>query len=402
MKDNYSADVCIIGSGVVGCAIARELQLRGLHVLVLDRNEKPGMGVSSRNSEVIHAGIYYPTGSLKASLCVEGRKLLYEYCKQRQITHRQIGKLIIAVNKDEESELEKIRLQAEANGVSSLRYLSYSEAKSLEPEVVAYKSIFSPESGVVSVHELCDAFRLDAEKAGAEFIFRTEVIGIEQLEKGWSILTDTVSKNSPFLVANEARVSDKYRLLAPEIAVAREPYEIKVGAIINCAGLHSDWIAALAGIEVEAASYKLCWVKGEYFSLSSQWGKKLSHLIYPIPEKNIRGLGTHVTIDVGGQAKLGPNVVEISRSEDYDVSESSKNKFFEAAKLYLPNLSEEDISPAYSGIRPKLSKAGEPVRDFVIAEESSKGYPGLVSLIGIESPGLTSALAIAKKVSALV
>lgn len=399
-KQIYLADVAIIGAGVIGCAVANELQRDGYKVLVIELHPKPGMATSSRNSEVIHAGIYYPQDSLKARLCVEGRQLLYEFASQWGVAHQRIGKILIATDITEEEALEDLRLKAEKNGVENLSYISKRELKKLEPEVFATKALFSADSGIVSAHEFCHILYTKAIDNGSQFIFRTAVKNLDYTSTGWVVTTDTVF-DSPTQTQLESAPS-KNASRSPMVGTKGETFTFKVKTVVNCAGLYADWIAALAGIDLEAAGYELHWTKGDYFALPPSWGKRLRHLIYPVPEKQARGLGVHVTLDLGGQARLGPNVINIARLEDYTVDETSRLAFFTSARHFLPALQEEDLSPAMSGIRPKLSRPGEPQRDFVISEESRLGLPGLINLIGIESPGLTSALAIGKYVRELV
>lgn len=365
---DYQTEVCIIGAGVVGCAIARALAGAGRSVLVLEQNVKPGMGVTSRNSEIIHAGFYYPIGSLKARFCVRGRELLYNFAAEAKVDHQKTGKLVVATNQTQVPELEKLYQQGVHNGVSGLRLIDEKEVHALEPHVTAVAALLSEETGIISAHELCDALYLKAKDFGAEFAFKTPVLEIERKVGEWEVLT-----------------GDK-----------ENPFSVSAKLVINCAGLFADTIAELAGIDLDEDGYRQYWVKGEYFALNPRIGKKFSRPIYPVPEKNLRGLGVHLTVDLGGQAKLGPNVVEMPRAENYFVDEAHQKDFFEAAKLYLPELRLEDLSPFMAGIRPKLSRPGEPARDFLIQEESERGLPGLINLLGIESPGLTSALAIAE------
>lgn len=382
-------DVCVIGAGVIGCAVARELRTHGLSVLVVDAYPKQGMGVTARNSEVIHAGLYYPTDSLKARFCVEGRELLYPFAKDNDIAHQKTGKILLATSPEEEEKLELIRQQAEQNGVEGLSYLSSAELAQKEPSVKARTALFCPESGIVSAHELCDCLQRFAQNDGAEFVFKTAVTSIVREAGCWKLTTDTV-----------VGPSASNGTLGPSLELRAEPYAVQAATVINCAGLHSDWIASLAGIDIVEAKYQLHWVKGDYYALSPAWSKRFSHLIYPIPEA--RGLGVHVTLDVAGQARLGPDAIDIERIENYQVDESRGEVFFEAAKKYLPELTPDALSPSMSGIRPKASAANEPRRDFIIAEETERGLPGLINTIGIDSPGLTASLAIAKYVATLI
>lgn len=396
LSSNSGTSVCIIGAGVIGCAIAYELGKAGYTITVIDANAKPGQGITSRNSEIIHAGMYYPTDSLKAKLCVEGRILLYDYCKKFNVAHKQTGKIIIASSDQEIEELEKINQQALANGITSLRFLSKSEVAALEPHVVAHGALLSPETGIISAHDFCTSLETHATNSGVTFAFQTLVTGLTRSTNGWKIQTQEIRG------VEGVKSALPYPQYSPAVSLNDLPYSFSADYVINSAGLYADWVSALAGVDPSKYGYELTWVKGEYFSLSAAWGKKLSHLVYPVPEKNIRGLGVHVTLDIGGQAKLGPNVIEMNRIEDYSIDATHREAFFHAAKKYLPSLSISDIAPAYAGIRPKLSKAGEKARDFVITEESPHGAARFINLIGIESPGLTSALAIGKHIRTLI
>ncbi len=340
--------------------------------------------------------MYYLAGSLKAKLCVEGRELLYDYCKKFNIAHRQIGKIILACSEQEMSELENIHQQGLNNGITSLRFLSQSEITSLEPQVLAHGALLSPETGIISAHDFCNSLEAQASNYDVSFAFQTLVTGLTRVESGWEIQTQEIAG------IEGTRASLPYPQYAPPAHLKGIPYSLTTDYVVNASGLYADWVSAIAGIDPFKYGYELSWVKGEYFSLASSWGKKLSHLIYPVPEKNTRGLGVHITLDISGQAKLGPNVIEITRIEDYSVDITHREAFFHAAKKYLPGLSISDVAPAYAGIRPKLSKVGEKARDFVITEESSHGAAKFINLIGIESPGLTSALAIGKYVRTLI
>jgi len=381
MGSEKIADVCIVGAGIIGCAIARRLSQSGRRILVIDSHPKQGMGTTSRNSEVIHAGIYYPKDFLKTKLCIEGRRALYDYSVKRGVSCRKIGKLIVATTTGEIENLEKIFSHAREVGVEGLSLLTAAQVAEMEPEVKAVSGIFSAESGIVSAHELCDAYLVDAEKSGTHFSFKTKIKELNFAGDSWELCT------------SEVDTPGKLRA---------ESFSFKTDYVVNCAGLYADDVAAMAGIDINHAGYLQHWVKGNYFALAPHWRSKLRHLVYPIPEKNIRGLGTHVTIDLAGQVRLGPDVEEVGRVENYTVDPARGEKLYSSARTYLPSLRQEDIVEMMAGIRPKLTRPGEAQRDFVIAEESSRGLPGLVNLLGFESPGLTSSLAVAEHVAKLI
>ena len=365
----YQFDITIIGAGVVGLAVAEEVSGKGKRVLVVERNTTFGQETSSRNSEVIHAGIYYTNGFLKAQLCREGNRLLYELCRERSIPHRATGKLIVATEEKEISELSAIKEKAERNGVDDLTFLSRKEILQREPSVKAVEAIFSPSTGIVDSHGLMRSFYHHAEAAGATVVFRSEVTDIQYDGSNYEVEIN----------------SGEYRFLS--------------AILVNCAGLHSDRIAKLAGINIDAKGYRLKYCKGDYFSISPSPGFR--HLVYPVPVKNHEGLGVHATIDLNGRVRFGPDVEYVSVL-NYAVREEKRESFYRAIRSYLPSLRLETLSPDMSGIRPKLQGPGEPERDFVIADERESGLPGLINLIGIESPGLTSCITIARRVHSLI
>jgi L-2-hydroxyglutarate oxidase LhgO len=360
-------DVAIIGAGIVGLAIAAELSRQQKSIVVIEKNHTFGLETSSRNSEVIHAGIYYPEGSLKARLCLEGNQLLYEFCQKYEIAHRRLGKIIVATDKDEVSRLEELYRQGLRNGVSDLTLLSRNEVKELEPNVEATAGILSPSTGIIDSHSLMRALHGLAREQGADFALNTEVIGIE-------------------------KAGDKYRV---EIQDREGNSSFTTHILINSAGLNSDTIARLAGIDIDGAGYRLHYCKGEYFSLNSPDGSPVSRLVYPLPE--LAGKGIHVTLNMDGQVRLGPNTRYVDEP-DCKVDEADKEAFYQSVKKFLPRLRPEDLEPDFAGIRPKLQGPEDAFRDFVIADETTRELPGLINLIGIESPGLTAAPAIARYV----
>ncbi len=362
-------DVAIIGAGVVGLAIASEIAEQGRRVFVFERNRTFGQEISSRNSEIIHAGIYYPENSLKAKLCVEGNRLLYEICEQNNIPHKKLGKIILAISEEQIPRLEEIHAQATKNGVIDLELLSQADIKRLEPNVKGQAGILSPSTGIIDSHSLMQFFHQKAVVHGAEFLFETEVVGLGRVGEGWKVS-----------VRDWEGIS-----------------ELFAQVVINCAGLDSDRVAGLAGIDSE--DYRLHYCKGEYFGLSSRLRGSVSRLIYPTPEH--AGLGVHVTLALDGMMKLGPNAHYVDEI-DYRVDDSHKDAFYQFASRYLPFIDQDDLHPDFAGIRPKLQGLGEPFRDFIIEHNGQKGFAGLVNLVGIESPGLAASPAIAKHVAKLV
>ncbi|MFC2059490.1 NAD(P)/FAD-dependent oxidoreductase [Chloroflexota bacterium] len=361
-------EITIIGAGVVGLAIAAELA-GNREVYVLEKNETFGQETSSRNSEVIHAGIYYPPGSLKARLCVAGNTMLYELGERCGIGNRKLGKLIVATEEQEISDLEGLLENGKKNGVN-LEFLSGQEVKKLEPAVIALAAIFSPSTGIIDSYGLMRYFAGVAKDNGATIVYRARVVGIEKLADKYKITIEDTSGESSFLST----------------------------ILINSAGLHSDQVAELAGIDIAKAGYKLHYCKGEYFSLNQRLTRKL---IYPAPKRDERGLGIHITPDLDGRIRLGPNAHYVDEI-DYKVDESQKQDFYDSASKFLPSIEYDELEPDFAGIRPKLQAAGDDFRDFVIRHEYNKGLEGLINLIGIESPGLTASPAIARYVRNMV
>ncbi len=362
-------NITIIGGGVIGLAIAEELSARHEQVLLVEKNSGFGQETSSRNSEVIHAGIYYPHGFLKAAFCTEGNRLLYELCKKREILHRRIGKLIVATDDEECEKLASIKKHAEGNGVSDLALLGKKQIMTLEPEVIAGAAIYSPSTGIIDSHGLMRSFYVNAAASGAVIAFHSEVTGIH-------------NENGSY-----------------EVETNGGEYRFRTRVLINSAGLYSDRIAAMAGINIEQCGYRLKYCKGNYFFASP--APNLHHLVYPVPPENTVSLGIHATRDLGNRVKFGPDSQYINDIE-YSIDEGRKPSFYLSIKKYLPAIREDALHPDMCGIRPKLQGPGEPYRDFVIKDEKDAGYPGLINLIGIESPGLTSCVAIARYVSSFV
>lgn len=359
-------DCIVIGAGVVGLAVARALAQRGLETVVLESERAPGTVTSSRNSEVVHAGIYYPAGSLKAALCVRGRQLLYEYCAARGIAHRRCGKFIVATAAAQADALERLLAAGRANGVTALEMMPAATARAAEPALQCVAALHSADTGIVGSHAFMLALQGDCEAAGG-----------------------AVALGSPVL---RGEVAGDGILL--EVGGA-QPMAVKAGVVVNCAGLQAQRVAAaLAGLD-PATVPPLHLAKGNYYSLAGR--SPFSRLIYPVPEPG--GLGVHLTLDLGGQARFGPDVEWLERI-DYTVDPRRADGFYAAIRRYWPGLPDGALQPAYAGIRPKLSGPGEAAADFLIQGEAEHGVRGLVNLFGIESPGLTAALAIAEVVAA--
>ena len=362
----------VIGAGAVGLAIAARLAERFPDLILLERREHHGTETSSRNSEVIHAGMYYTPGSLKARLCVEGNRLLYEYCAKHDVPHNRLTKIIVAMLTEEVARLERILATGRQNGVE-LEMITGERSRELEPHVPAIAALFSPNTGVLSAHGLMDALLLEARSKGATFQSSATVVGLEKTDRDYRISIDTPGGVESF-------TSER---------------------VINAAGLECDTVAGLVGIDLDAAGYRLHYCKGSYFSVTSAKSHVVRRLVYPVPTPV--SLGVHGLVDIAGRVRFGPDAEFLKeRSLDYRVDLDKRAAFAKGVRRLVPSLTEEDLSPDISGIRPKVQAPGEPARDFIIRDESDRGYPGLINLIGIESPGLTSCLAIARHVDAMV
>lgn len=369
----YEADITIIGAGVVGLAIAAELGRDGREVYVVEKNEGFGRETSSHNSEVIHAGLYYPPGTLKAITCVEGNARLYQLGEKYGIGCKKLGKLIVATSDEEIEALEALLEKGRNNGVVALKLLSRSEVKKMEPHINAVAALFSPSTGIIDAYALMGFFAKTAQEKGAKIAYKSEVVGIEKLSGGYRLIV----KDSQGVSCLQTRV------------------------VINSAGLQSDKIAQLAGIDPERAGYKLCYCKGRYFSVGRGKNKLLQRLVYPAPEPEGAGLGVHATLNLEGGLRLGPDAQYVGQI-DYRIDESAQEAFYLAARRFLPFIQYDDLEPEMAGIRPKLQGPGEGFRDFIIRHEQDRGLPGFINLIGIESPGLTSSPAIARYVGDLI
>lgn len=366
-------DVVIVGAGAVGLACAATLAARGDEVLVIERSTRAGQETSSRNSGVIHAGLYYPPGSLKARLCVEGRELVYARAARTGIPHKKVGKLVVAADVAERSKLETIAAVARENGAGDVRILDGAEARKLEPRLKVELALWSPETGIVDAHALMDSYRLEARAHGAEVLLYAELVAVERANEGYDLVL-AVGPN-------------------------RERESIRTRRVVNAAGLSAPRIAELAGLDIDALGYRQYPCKGDYFSVRAAATRGLSHLIYPLPVH--AGLGVHLTLDLQGQVRAGPDTTYVDEL-DFEVSPNKRAAFGAAIRHYFPHVRDEDLEPDYAGIRPKLQGPGQPVRDFVIDESSAQGLPGFVQLLGIESPGLTASEAIARRVAALL
>jgi L-2-hydroxyglutarate oxidase LhgO len=359
------AEAVVVGAGVIGLAAARALALAGHEVIILERADTIGVETSSRNSEVIHGGLYYPAGSLKATSCVAGRERLYPYCREHGVPHAPLGKLIVATTESEIPGVEKIAAAAPANGVLNLEWLSGLEARRLEPELNCVAALLSPSTGIIDSHGLMLAYQGEAEAAGAVVAFRAPVLSGHVRTDGF------------------------------ELSVGgAEPTTIRCRILVNAAGLYAPALArAIEGIP-RASIPPAYFCRGVYFTLSGR--TPFRHLIYPVPEPG--GLGVHITLDLAGQARFGPDVEWID-GVDYAVDPRRGDKFYAAVRRYWPGLRDGALQPGYAGIRPKISGPDEPAADFVVQGPAEHTIPGLVNLYGIESPGLTASLPLADEVT---
>jgi L-2-hydroxyglutarate oxidase LhgO len=361
-------DCVVIGAGVVGLAVARALALSGREVLVLEAARSIGTGTSSRNSEVIHAGIYYPTGSLKARFCVAGRRMLYDYAVRQGVEHRRLGKYVVATTADEVPILKQYQAQAIANGVDDLSWCDADRVHEAEPEVRCVAALLSPSSGIIDSHGLMLSYQGDLENHGGTVAFEAAVVGGE-------LLTDGVELD----VDGAARMTLRARV------------------VVNSAGLDAQAVSSkLRGLPADRVPPRYL-AKGHYFSMVGR--PPFRHLVYPVA--NSAGLGTHVTLDLSGNARFGPDVLWLD-TVDYSFDAGRKQEFLRAIRLYYPEMQDERLQPAYTGIRPKLGGPREPAADFCISGPAQHGRRPYVALYGIESPGLTASLAIGEHVLGLL
>ena len=370
MANTERVDAVVIGAGVVGLACAYELSHRLNSVVVIEREVGPGREISSRNSGVIHAGIYYEKDSLKTRLCIEGNRRLYAWCERRQVPYKRTGKLIVATSAEDEQRLRAIAQHAKGVGAGALRLMSGTEARAQEPELRCALALHSPTSGVVDVHELIASLVRETREADGEIVYQTTVEEVRRSRDGWIVrTTDTTGSQT----------------------------ELEARSVVNATGLSAVELAKRSGLAEAQRPWRLYPCKGSYFALLSGAPPTRNSLIYPLPRGG--GLGVHITADIAGARRAGPDA-EFVDTIDYRVDESRAERFAEAVARYLPAIRAEHLAPDYSGIRPKLVGPAGGFADFVIDMPSSQ--PGFVHLIGIESPGLTAALAIGSKVSEMI
>ncbi len=362
-------DCVVLGAGVVGLAVAREMALAGREVLVVEATEAIGTGTSSRNSEVIHAGIYYPQNSLKARLCVAGKQMLYDYSKARGIPHKRLGKLIVAATPGQSAQLGQIAQRARLNGVDDLYQISGAQARELEPALSCDAALVSPSTGIIDSHALMLSLQGDAENLGAHCVFHTPFQRGQRLDDG----------------TFELEFGGDH----PQTLTAR--------TVINATGLYAPDVARQITNTPHTGIPKARYCKGSYFTLSGR--SPFTHLIYPVP--NDSGLGVHLTLDLGRQAKFGPDTEWIDHI-DYSFDDTRVSDFYSTIRKYWPALPDNALQPGYTGIRPKITDPGESAADFMIQGPDKHGIDGLVHLMGIESPGLTACLALAQHVVALL
>jgi L-2-hydroxyglutarate oxidase LhgO len=358
----------------VGLAIAEHLSRskEGSEIVVVERHDGFGRETSSRNSEVIHGGLYYTEDLLKTKLCVRGNPMLYELCRNEGIPHRKTGKIILATDTSEEEQLTAIFQQANTNGVPGVSLITKDEIQAMEPYVYAISGLYSPESGIVDSHQLMKYLEQTAESRGTLVVYGTEVIALEKSADGYVV---------------EIKDADG------------EQVQLESAVLINSAGLWADRIAWMAGIDIDEEGYRIYPCKGEYFSVSGRHQGKVGRLVYPTPSPV--HLGAHAVLSLDDRLKIGPNAVYVEEIS-YEVDPDQQRDFYTNAKKFLPFLEYEDLAPDMAGIRPKLYQRGEPFRDFIIREEGDRGLSGLINLVGIESPGLTCCLTIAETVEALL
>lgn len=360
-------DILVIGGGVVGLAVAYALSEDHEDVVLVEKEDTFGLHTSSRNSEVIHSGIYYPQNSLKAVLCLRGAELMYDFAKLHDIPFQNCGKLVVASNEAEIPALQKLKENGEKNGVPGLQIIDDKQCRELEPRIKAKKALYVPTAGIINTHTLMQNLEYLAEKRGAFLVYDMNVISIDTLDDGYLI---NFSNGEIF----EARL------------------------IINCAGLFSDKIAQMVGLNIKKNKLELHWCKGEYYKISKL--KDIKHLVYPVADLKAVSLGIHLTINLLGEARFGPNAYYVTEL-NYAMDNSFKEDFLKAIEKYI-DIDTDLLMPDDCGIRPKLQVEGGDFRDFYIQEESNRGLPNFINCIGIESPGLTAALAIAEKIKKMV
>jgi len=367
-------DLVIIGAGVVGLAVGKALINGSDKICLIEKNNSYGLETSSRNSEVIHSGIYYPKDSLKSKLCINGNRLLYEHCNDKSIPYNKCGKLIIANNKDSHARLLELQKNADLLDIK-YSYLNKEQIKEIEPLIKAEYAIHIENTGVIDSHALMRSLNNELIESDVSIAFKTEVIGISQISNGYQL---------------EIKNPDSSRAI------------VSTKVLINCAGLYASFIASLLGKKDN--QYQTQFWKGSYYWINNKKVKSIKSLIYPVPNQQLNGLGIHTTKGLDGRVKLGPDAEFLGESLqfDYSVNTNKRQEYYESCKEYLPFLELEDIEPDFAGIRPKLQKPGEKFRDFIIRNENANGYTNFINLIGIESPGLTSSLAIGEYVKQII
>ena len=369
-------EVVIIGAGVVGLAIAAELSNSRQNILVIERHPSFGRETSSRNSEVIHSGIYYPENSLKTLLCVEGNRLLYEWCGKYNVPHNRLGKYIAAVDDEDIENLHNLYEQGKRNGVTDLQLIPSQALNKVEPNIKAQEAIFSANTGIIDSHSLMQSFENYAVNNSVDIIYNHTVEQIEKIADGYNLSIKSMDDDL---------------------------FNIATSIVINSAGLESDKISASAGIDIRQNHYQLHYCRGHYFRVAPSKSNLVKHLIYPAPAKNWIGLGIHITPDLAGMLKLGPDTMYLHENkQDYSIPEELKGKFYESVRRFLPQLELQDLTPDQAGIRPKLQGPNDGFRDFIIKNERELGLTNFIDLIGIDSPGLTSCIAIAKYVREII
>jgi L-2-hydroxyglutarate oxidase LhgO len=362
----------VIGAGVAGLAVTEVLSRHGMDVVLLERHDAFGRETSSRNSEVIHAGFYYPSGSLKARLCVKGNSLLYAFCEANNVPYKCCGKLVVAQNEQENEKIGHLFEQGRENGVPYLELCAPSRIRELEPAILGTLALLSRGTGIFDTHTFMKRLEQRAQEAGATIAYNCEVRSITRSGGTYEVLVKDVDGSETVLQSER---------------------------VVNAAGLSADRIAAMAGIDVDRAGYRIRYCKGEYFSVSNRHKGRLKHLVYPAP--TTISLGIHGVLGLEGAFRLGPSAFYVDEI-NYDVDPAHGQEFFINAKSLFPFLEQSDLAPDMAGIRPKLQREGESFHDFIIRDEAEQGMAGLINMIGIESPGLTSALALAAYVKKLV
>jgi L-2-hydroxyglutarate oxidase LhgO len=360
-----TANIVIIGAGVVGLAVAAELSEKNENVFLLEKNSRFGQETSSHNSGVIHSGIHYPPGSLKAKLCVEANTMLYKLCEEQHIPYKKLGKITVAITEEEIGELEKLRRWGEANGVTDLEFLDKEQVKKLEPTLEVERALYSPSTGIIEPDELMNHFHAKARNNQVSLATETEVTAIR-------------------------KIGNKFEIVGTSVG---QEFMITANCVVNCGGLHADRVAAMIGLDVDKLGYRIHYCKGDYFRLVGKPPVRM--LVYPVPRA--AGLGIHLTPDLAGTVKLGPNDYYVNEI-NYEVK-SDEKEFRKDVERFMPLIHDRELQADMSGVRPKLQGPGDPFRDFIIHHEADHGMPGLISLIGIESPGLTAAPVIAKHVA---